>query len=70
VFDRRAFDLWPGDDLERQVLPALGAAGELFAYRHHGFWKSMDTYKDALELTSLCADGAPPWIRSPVPASW
>ena len=70
VFDRHAFDLRPGDDLERHVLPALGAAGELFAYRHHGFWKSMDTYKDALELTSLCADGDPPWIRSPVPASW
>ena len=50
-----------GVDLERQVLPALGAGRELFAYRHDGFWKSMDTYKDAMELTALCADGRPPW---------
>ena len=61
VFDRRAFDWWTGADLERDVLPALGTAGELYAYRHEGFWKSMDTYKDALELSALAADGSPPW---------
>jgi glucose-1-phosphate cytidylyltransferase len=69
VFDRRAFDLWQGEDLERDVLPALGAAGELYAYRHAGFWKSMDTYKDALDLTSLASDGRGPWTRSVTRAS-
>ena len=49
------FDHWEGDDLEREVLPALAAAGELYVYRHLGFWRSMDTYKDALELSALCA---------------
>src|ERR1035437_8893154 len=58
-----------GEDFERDVLPALGAAGELYAYRHHGFWKSMDTYKDALDLTVLCADSVPPWtVAAEVPA--
>jgi len=69
VFDRRAFDLWQGEDLEREVLPALGAAGELFAYRHSGFWKSMDTYKDALALSALAKDGRGPWARSVTRAS-
>lgn len=69
VFDRRALDLFAGDDLERDVLPALGAAGELFAYRHQGFWKSMDTYKDALELSALCEKGSAPWLPSVTPAS-
>lgn len=64
VFDARAFDHWEGEDLERDVLPALGEAGELYAYRHRGFWKSMDTYKDALELTSLVVEGKGPWTRS------
>ena len=63
AFHRRAFDLWEGQDLEREVLPALAAAGELYAYPHTGFWRSMDTYKDALELTALCASGQPPWLR-------
>ncbi len=66
VFDRTAFDRWPGEDLERDVLPAFGRDGELFAYRHHGFWKSMDTYKDALDLGALCTDRPGPWLDVPV----
>lgn len=61
VFDQRAFDHWAGEDLERDVLPALGAAGELFAYRHDGFWKSMDTHKDSRELSALFQHGRGPW---------
>lgn len=59
VFEPRAFDHFHGADLERDVLPELGDAGELYAYRHQGFWKSMDTYKDAQELTELAQQGAP-----------
>jgi len=61
VIGQRAFDLWTGDDLERDVLPALASAGELYAYRHRGFWRSMDTYKDALELSAYCRKGDGPW---------
>ena len=61
VFDQRAFDLWDGEDLEREVLPSLSEAGELFAFSHDGFWKSMDTYKDAVELSDLVVDGKAPW---------
>ena len=75
VMDRSVFDLGWGEDLERDALPALGAQGQLFAYRHDGFWKSMDTYKDALELTTLCdhaseqPNGRAPWLRSTAAAS-
>ena len=71
VLEQRAFDLWPdpGEDLERDVLPALGAVDELFAFRHLGFWKSMDTYKDAVELGSLCSSGPGPWLAEPGLAS-
>jgi len=69
VIERRALSLFDGDDLERQVLPRLAAAGELYAYRHTGFWRSMDTYKDALELTALCAEGDAPWTTLAEPAS-
>jgi len=68
VLDGRAKEWFVGEDLERDVLPALGAAGELFAYRHLGFWRSMDTYKDSLELTALCVDGGPPWASQGVSA--
>ena len=64
VFDHRVFDAWPepGEDLERDVLPELGRRGDLYAYAHDGFWKSMDTFKDAIELTRLC-ETSPPWLR-------
>ena len=62
VFDRRVFDLWQGEDLEREVLPRLAAVGELFAFQHDSFWKSLDTYKESLDLTELCKPGPPPWL--------
>ena len=67
VFDHRVFDAWPepGEDLERDVLPELGRRGDLYAYAHDGFWKSMDTYKDAVDLGALCADGPGPWLAPP-----
>lgn len=69
VMDRRVFDSWSGEDLEKEVLPALAQRGDLAAYRHRGFWKSMDTYKDALDLAALARRGTPPWLRPPATGS-
>jgi glucose-1-phosphate cytidylyltransferase len=63
VMDSRVFDCWNGEDLEREILPSLANAADLFAYRHEGFWKSMDTQKDAQELTALCEGRRGPWMR-------
>lgn len=71
VFDRRVEQWLDGDDLERDVLPELGAAGELYAYRHGGFWRSMDTHKDSLELSALClGDRVPPWAPACRVGAW
>jgi len=34
----------------------------LHAYRHAGFWRSMDTHKDVLALDELAAGGVAPWL--------
>ncbi|MGH2852971.1 MAG: sugar phosphate nucleotidyltransferase [Solirubrobacteraceae bacterium] len=47
--------------LEREPLQRLAAAGQLRAYRHEGFWRCMDTYKDAVALNDLWASGDAPW---------
>ena len=47
--------------LEREPLERLAADGELRGYRHTGFWDCMDTYKDAVLLNDLWADGEAPW---------
>jgi len=62
VFQRGILDyLSRGDDvnLERETLPRLAGDGELMMYRHTGFWRSMDTFKDALALDTLWRDQAP-----------
>ncbi|MBL29383.1 MAG: nucleotidyl transferase [Rhodospirillaceae bacterium] len=53
VMDKAIFDHWKGDNLEREVLPNLQKEGLLYTYRHDGFFKSMDTHKDQLEMEEL-----------------
>jgi glucose-1-phosphate cytidylyltransferase len=62
VMEARALDyVSPDDDLERESLGALAADGELYAYRHEGFWDCMDTFKDTLLLNELWERGEAPW---------
>lgn len=61
-------------DLEDDVFPALSSAGRLYAHRHEGFWKSMDTYKDAIDLAAIAeksrqTNGTLPWLKSLTRAS-
>jgi glucose-1-phosphate cytidylyltransferase len=46
---------------EREPLAKLADAGELMAYRHHGFWKNMDTVNDLRLLESMWQSGEAPW---------
>lgn len=45
--------------LETAVLQTLIQQKELMLYRHHGFWQSMDTLKDAHDLEKVWQNGAP-----------
>jgi glucose-1-phosphate cytidylyltransferase len=53
--------LEPDSVLEREPLEQLASAGQLRAFRHHGFWACMDTYKDAVELGDLWTEDRAPW---------
>jgi len=61
-FSPRALEFISEDAvLEREPLERLATAGQLRAFRHEGFWGCMDTYKDAVELGDLWAQGRAPW---------
>jgi len=52
------------DDLtvwEREPLENLAHDGMLSAYRHDGFWQSMDSLRDKMVLEKLWTSGKPPW---------
>ncbi|MGZ6554634.1 MAG: glucose-1-phosphate cytidylyltransferase, partial [Bacteroidia bacterium] len=38
---------------ERTPLEKIALDGELFAFKHHGFWKPMDTLRDNKQLNDL-----------------
>src|SRR5206468_12033660 len=46
---------------EREPLERLTADGQFTAYRHEGFWQSMDTLRDLRLLERLWASGEAPW---------
>jgi glucose-1-phosphate cytidylyltransferase len=62
VFDKKIFDYVEKNDvLEKAPMEKLAADGQLAVYRHTGFWKSMDTFKDAQLLNELWDSDNPPW---------
>ena len=61
VFEKKVFDHWRGQNLERDVFPSLAEKGLVYTYRHDGFFKSMDSFKDQREFETLLQDGAVPW---------
>jgi glucose-1-phosphate cytidylyltransferase len=49
--------------LEREPLERLAADGALTGYRHAGYWRCLDTYKDKVALEDEWSSGSPPWRR-------
>jgi glucose-1-phosphate cytidylyltransferase len=46
---------------EKEPLENLARDGMLSAYRHDGFWQSMDSLRDKMVLEKLWESGKPPW---------
>lgn len=63
VFEPGMLDYLTGDaePLEQAPLTRLAEDGELFAYKHYGFWHPMDTVRDRDHLQTLC-EGDRPWL--------
>ncbi len=63
VMEPEIFDDWDGENLERDIIPPMIAKRDAYTYRHDGFFKSFDFYKDVVEMDEVIATGAPlPWI--------
>lgn len=64
VFEPQVFDHLDDDAtvLEGKPLERLAADGQLVAYRHTGFWQSMDTVRDKQLLEKHLETGHAPWM--------
>jgi len=63
VLQPQVLDYIDGDGTlwEKEPLERLAAERQLNAFRHDGFWQSMDTLRDVRYLESLWAGGTAPW---------
>ncbi len=59
VFKREAFKYFDNGPMENG-LAKLAEMGQLSVYKHEGFWKAMDTYREVEEL-NLLWDKSRPW---------
>ncbi len=64
VVEPEFFNFIHGDStyLEREPLEKAVSKGELFAYKHNGFWQCMDTKRDKDNLEEIYSKDAP-WLR-------
>ena len=51
-----------GEELVEQPFHRLLEAKQLIAYKHRGFWASMDTLKDKMILEHMVEQGRTPWL--------
>lgn len=69
IFEPSVFEYLRGDEcsLEANTLEQLARDGQLYAYRHTGFWQCMDTLREKNYLESLWKQQQAPWKTWNVP---
>ena len=58
IFNKKAFDHFDNGPMENGLIK-LAKEGQLSIYKHEGFWKSMDTYREMEELNELWQEDKP-----------
>ena len=63
ILEPEVADYVTGDDVvwEREPIERLAREGQLVAYRHHGFWRCMDTVRDVRLLEDMWQSGNAQW---------
>ncbi len=59
VFNRKAFKYFDEGEMENG-LKRLAKKGQLAVYKHDGFWKAMDTFREMIDLNKLW-EAKKPW---------
>lgn len=49
--------------LEREPLTSLADDGQLYCFKHEGYWQCMDTMRDRQTLEEMYLSGRAPWVK-------
>lgn len=61
IFKYDLFKYLDHGELENEVLPFLARDKQVAAFKHEGFWKSMNTFQDTIELNELYKNNLASW---------
>ena len=63
VCEPSLMDYIEGDStiLEQGPLERMAKEGELYSFKHEGFWKCMDTLRDKNQMNEMWSNGKPKW---------
>lgn len=64
ICEAKVFDYLTEDDsliFEQEPVQSLAKDGELFTFKHNGFWKPMDTLRDKQLLQNMWESNKAPW---------
>jgi glucose-1-phosphate cytidylyltransferase len=63
VCEPQVFDYIEGDNTiwEQDPMEKLASDGQMVAYKHHNFWRPMDTLKDKFDLNDMWNANQAPW---------
>lgn len=59
--------LEPGTMFEQSLLPKLASSGELMAFKHHGLWEPVDTFRELRGLQDRAKRGELKFLQDLVP---
>ncbi len=65
IFDKKIFDYLTTDDgciLERKPFEQLAKERQITVFKHDGFWRCVDTYKDLVSLNKIYNSDNVPWM--------
>ncbi len=66
VCESQVFDYIPENDdnvtFEEMPIENITKDNQLNAYKHNGFWRSMDTLRDKIDLTKMWQSQNAPWV--------
>ena len=62
IFSKEIFKFIDGDEIfEKEPLKRLANNHEIYAFKHGGFFRPMDTYRELLELNEMWNNNDAPW---------
>jgi len=65
VCEPEVLDYISDDDdvvFEQEPLRSIAQNGQIYTYKHEGFWMPMDTLRDKMKLNEMCDSGIAPWM--------